>query len=272
MLIHGVQMAAIWDSPEKTLKKAESFVKRASDEGSALVCFPEQFATGWDPASHHHLQGRDGPIVKQVKKLSLDYGIAILGSFREVHDPLPRNTCIVVDSEGRETASYSKCHLFSPGSEDKYYDPGDAPAIFEIAGISLGIAICYDLRFGSLFDYYSSSGVDGVLVPAAWPESRIDHWNLFIQARAVEGQMYVTGINTTGKTPVDNYCGRSMTAGPAGEIVSRLDEAEGLMDVEYDQRVLDDVRRRLPLSRDRRPDLYRRLNRETSHPGFTREK
>jgi omega-amidase len=267
MLIHGVQMAAVWERPEKTLDLAESWVKEASSAGGELVCFAEQFATGWDPSSHNHVQERDGPIVGGLKALAREYGIAILGSFREKHDPLPRNTCIVVDGEGHELASYSKCHLFSPGGEDRYFAPGQSPAIFELHGTRFGIAICYDLRFGILFHYYASVGVDVMLVPAAWPASRMDHWQLFIRARALEGQAYVIGINTTGRTPVDVYCGGSMAAGPAGEIVSGLGEEEGLLAVKCDRASLEAARRSLPVSRDRRPDLYQRLIKEPDNAG-----
>jgi len=267
MLIHGVQMAAVWEEPHKTLKKAESWIKEASKREGDLVCFAEQFATGWDPSSHRHVQGRDGPIVDGLKTFAGEYGIAILGSFRERHDPLPKNTCIVLDSRGEELASYSKCHLFSPGGEDRYFVPGESAAVFELCGTRFGIAICYDLRFGSLFQYYASLDVDVILVPAAWPASRMKHWELLTRARALEGQAYVIGINTTGKTPIDTYCGGSMTAGPAGEIVSRLGEEEGLMDAKCDRALLVDTRRRLPVSRDRRPDLYRQLMNETDNPG-----
>ena len=70
-----------------------------------------------------------------------------------------------------------------------------------------GIAICYDLRFPDLFRIYAQKGVQVVFVPAAWPQKRINHWELFITARAAENQMYIVGVNTTGITPVDTYPG-----------------------------------------------------------------
>ncbi|HUU75594.1 MAG TPA: nitrilase-related carbon-nitrogen hydrolase [Methanoregulaceae archaeon] len=257
MLIFGAQIASNWEDPEKSLAKAEPLVKEAARLGGSLVCFPEQFATGWDPSSHMHLQGRDGPIVSRLGALASEYGIAVLGSFREMHDPLPRNTCIVLDRNGEEMASYSKCHLFSPAGEDRNYTHGNSPAIFDLEGNTLGIAICYDLRFSSLFRIYADAGVVGVLVPAAWPGSRSDHWELFIRARALEGQMYVVGVNTTGCTPVDSYAGGSMTADPGGQIICRLGEDDGLMKASIDRNAVEDARSCIPVSRDRRTDLSR---------------
>jgi len=262
MLIHAVQMAAVWEDPEKTLKKAEYWVKEASRQAGDMVCFAEQFATGWDPSSHRHIQGRDGPIVCGLRALAIEYGIAILGSFRESHDPLPRNTCIVLDSQGMERASYAKCHLLSLGGEDRCYSPGESATVFDLSGTRLAIEICYDLRFGSLFQYYAASNVDAVLVPAAWPASRMKHWELFIQARALEAQAFVVGINTTGTTPVDTYCGGSMAARPSGDIACRLEDEEGLLETRIDRDILEDARTSMPVSRDRRPALYRHLMQE----------
>ena len=85
--------------------------------------------------------------------------------------------------------------------------PGSDLGIFTLGSLTCGIAICYDLRFPDLFRIYAQKGVQVVFVPAAWPQKRINHWELFITARAAENQMYVAGVNTTGVTPVDTYSG-----------------------------------------------------------------
>ena len=87
------------------------------------------------------------------------------------------------------------------------FSPGSELGIFTLGPLTCGIAICYDLRFPELFRIYAQKGVQVVFVPAAWPQKRINHWELFITARAAENQMYVVGVNTTGVTPVDTYAG-----------------------------------------------------------------
>jgi Predicted amidohydrolase len=260
VLICSAQVSPIWEDPEKTITHSELFVRQASEAGAELVCFPEQFATGWDPLSGRHIQDRNGPVVRALRRYAMDYGLAVLGSFREASYPHPRNTCIVFDKLGRELAHYSKCHLFTPGREDQAYSAGDTLGLFELAGARFGIAICYDLRFSPLFSAYARAGAEAVVVPAAWPASRRSHWDLFIRSRAAEHQLYVAGINTAGQTPVDTYRGGSMTADPTGEVIASLGEGEGLLVSDIQPQMVSDARRALPVRKDRRPGLYHRLN------------
>ena len=258
--IFGVQMGSVWEDPAATLAKAEPFVHAAARKGGSLVCFPEQFATGWDPGSLLHIQDSTGPIVSSLKKLAREAGIAILGSFREASGDGPRNLCIVVDNQGKELASYAKIHLFSPDREHTSYIPGTRTGTFTLDGMLCGIAICYDLRFPELFSAYARKGVQAMFVPAAWPASRIGHWELFIRARAAENQMYVVGINTIGTTPVGSYNGRSIAADPQGKIIADAGSAEIAFPVTLDRDYAEEVRVAFPVAGDRNPQLYSRLN------------
>lgn len=259
MKIAGAQLGSIWEDPVLSLKKAEPYIKKAVDQNASLICFPEQYPTGWDPGSLLHIQDREGPIVSRFRDLAREHGIAILGSFRERIVPKPRNTCIVFDREGEEIASYSKSHLFTPAGEDKYYTHGEGPGIIRLEGVSFGIAICYDLRFSGIFNRYAQEGVCCMLVPAAWPASRIDHWELFIRARALEYQFYVIGVNTTGVNPVDVYCGISLAADPSGAVISRAGTDEDLIVAAIEPDTVFCMREALPVGRDRKQDMENRM-------------
>ncbi|OPX67785.1 MAG: C-N hydrolase family amidase [Methanoregulaceae archaeon PtaB.Bin056] len=270
MKLFCAQVTSVWEDPVATLKRVEPCIARASRGGGDLICFPEQFATGWDPESSLHVQGIDGPITGRLRSLAEEYSIAILGSFREETGGAPRNTCVVVSSDGEILSTYSKCHLFSPASEDLHYTRGDAIATFSIRGIECGLAICYDLRFTSLFRLYADAGVHAVLVPAAWPEARLQHWELFIRTRALEYQVYVAGINTTGITPVDLYGGGSMVADPTGGLLARAGREEALISCELDREYVELVRAALPVARDRRDDLGPPPERRPERPAKNR--
>jgi predicted amidohydrolase len=259
MKLFGVQMGSVWEDPAATLEKAEPFVREAAENGGSIVCFPEQFATGWDPASLLHLQDRSGPIVSTLRDLAQDCGIAILGSFREASEAGPRNLCIIIDRNGKELASYAKCHLFSPAGEDSFYVPGTQAGTFSLDGLICGIAICYDLRFSGLFSAYARMGVHAMIVPAAWPASRIGHWELFIRARAVEHQLYVIGVNTTGTTPAGFYNGHSLASDPLGTVIADAGSGETAFSVFLERDTVDRTRKVFPVARDRNPDLYSRL-------------
>lgn len=252
-------MTSIWEDPEKTLIKAERFIRHAAASGADIICFPEQFATGWDPTSHENLEDLNGRIVHALRKAARESGICILGSFRETSLPCPRNTAVVIGGDGSILSSYAKIHLFSPAGENRAFISGTELGIFTLGSLKCGMAICYDLRFPELFSAYAARGVQAVFVPAAWPAGRSRHWELFITSRAAENQIYVIGINTTGKTPVDTYSGASMTADPHGVILSRAGHAEQLIFADLDPAVIDAARSSLPVYKDRKDALYRDL-------------
>lgn len=261
--ICSAQIAGIWEEPEKTLEKAGLLIRHAAASGAALICFPEQFASGWDPQSRRNIQDINGTVVSGLRKLAQQNQISIVGSFRQGGGPLPRNTAVVIANDGRVLATYAKIHLFTPGNEQVGFAPGNELGFFRLGELTCGIAICYDLRFPELFRLYAGNGVQVVFVPAAWPAQRLKHWELFITARAAENQMYVVGVNTTGITPVDTYPGNSMTADPEGTIISRANDAEQLVFTDLDPAIIATTRRQFPVEKDRKDALYRSLSRDT---------
>ncbi len=256
------QMAGTWEDPIATLREAETYIQRASDGGAGLLCFPEQFATGWHPRQPPFAEGEGGPITRELGRLARKYGLPLLGSFVRSSPGLPRNTCAVFDRSGARVASYEKIHLFSPAGEDQHYAPGETLAIFDLEGVRFGIAVCYDLRFPPLFHLYALRGVECVIVPASWPCRRIRQWEILVAARALECQSYVAGVNRTGSTPVEKYCGHSLIASPEGTILAQGREDEGLIWGEIDSQRVRRARKAFPVLREYRSDLYSRLSGE----------
>jgi len=255
----NAQLSNIWEDPDKTIEKAEGFISHAANCGAQLICFPEQFATGWDPLSGKNVQDLTGSIITRLQACAKANKIAIIGSLREAASPYPRNTSVTIGNNGQIISTYSKIHLFSPAKEDVHFSPGGGLGIFPLSTLTCGLAICYDLRFPELFRIYAKRGVQAVFVPSAWPASRIRHWELFIQARAAENQMYVIGVNTTGTTPVDRYSGSSIAADPHGTIISRANEAEQLLFMDLDPAEVTAARSALPVGNDRKDALYHSL-------------
>jgi len=258
----SAQIVGVWESPEQTLENAEQVFYDAARAGAALVAFPEQFATGWDPASNKNCEELTGATVTGLRRLAEKYSIAVVGSFREAFTPKPRNTSIAIGSNGEILTTYSKIHLFTPGYENTAFTPGTGLATFTDGEINFGLAICYDLRFPEIFRLYRRKGVHAVIVPAAWPESRLRYWELFIQSRAAENQMYIAGVNTTGTNPVDRYAGASMTADPNGNIIARAGKGNELLYYEINPLVAEAARHDFPVENDRNDMLYASLMRE----------
>jgi predicted amidohydrolase len=259
MKVCTAQMASTWEDPGATLERAALLIGAAKADGADLICFPEQFVTGWSPHSTRFAEDPDGPTVRTLQGLARDHSIAVVGSYVQRHDSRPLNTSVAIDARGEVVASFSKIHPFSPGGEDLHYDRGDHISVFSVGDVRFGIAICYDLRFAPLFRAYARKGVHCVLVPSAWPCNRTRAWELLIAARALDNQLYVIGCNPTGTTPVDRYCGHSLSADPVGVVISRGGEGDELIMTDVDPARVDATRSRMPVERDRRPDLYHRL-------------
>ncbi|WFN36957.1 carbon-nitrogen hydrolase family protein [Methanomicrobium antiquum] len=252
------QTNPVWEKPEKNLSKFLSYTKEASKNNADIIIFSEQAATGWNPLSDKNISDENGPIPKAFSAIASEFNIGILGAFRETGKDLekPKNTSVFFSDSGEILSKYSKIHLFNPGGENKCFSPGDVPSSFTYKGVKFGLSICYDLRFSDLFTYYAKEGCGCVFVQAAWPKLRMDHWRTFIHSRAIENQFFIAGINTTGKTPVDEYCGGSTLVGPSGETVLEADEKEGLFYGEIDTQIVLNKRDIFNSLSDRRDDLY----------------
>ena len=120
----SAQIASVWEEPEKSAEESRNIIRHAADCGAKLICFPEQFATGWDPAPAKISRICTGSIVSSLQRYAGEYGIGILGSLREAHHPFPKNTAIAIGSDGRILATDAKMHLFSLCHEHEATYPG----------------------------------------------------------------------------------------------------------------------------------------------------
>ncbi|MDV4343425.1 nitrilase [Methanoculleus sp. YWC-01] len=254
------QVAGGGERPARMLEAAGRMAREAAAAGASLICFPEQFVTGWSPEV---LQGSGeplgGPLTAAFGRIAQKNGITVVGSIVEAGEGrLPKNTVVVLDADGEPLAAYAKIHLFSPDREDRHYTAGDRIATFTVDHTTFGLAVCYDLRFPELFRIYAIAGVECMLVPAAWPCCRLPHWEILLPARALENRYYVAGVNTA-RGPGGPYCGGSLIADPDGTVVARGGNGTELLFVEVSPAAVHEARSRLPSLSDRRSDLYHQL-------------
>ncbi|KDE55287.1 nitrilase-related carbon-nitrogen hydrolase [Methanoculleus sp. MH98A] len=247
-------------NPAERLEAAGRMAGEAAAAGASLICFPEQFVTGWSPkVPPGSGEPLDGPLTAAFARIAEENGIAVAGSIVEAGpENRPKNTTVVLDEDGELLAAYAKIHLFSPEGEDQYYTAGDRIATFTVDKTTFGLAVCYDLRFPELFRIYAIAGVECMLVPAAWPCSRLSHWETLLPARALENRYYVAGINTAGR-PGAPCCGGSLAADPDGTVIGRCGAGEEAISIEVDPVAVHEAQSSLPSLSDRRSDLYHRL-------------
>ena len=232
MKIALAQVNPHWNDPNSAFSRFYEYASDAKERGASLIVFPEQAATGWDPTDNQNfIESIDGLIVSRFREIARDIGIAVLGSFREKTEDLPRNTAVLIDKSGEILLSYSKKHLFYPAHEDQYFSAGDIHQknVAIIDGFTIGIAICFDLRFCEVFCRYQMAGAELVLIPTAWPISTIQYMSLFARCRAVENNCYIACVNNTGVTPVNTYTGESSLFSPQGDCVCSAGSNETLM-------------------------------------------
>jgi len=164
------------------------------------------------------------------------------------------NTSILLRPDGTIAASYRKRHLFGfAGGETTVLRAGEDLVTAEIAGVTMGLATCYDLRFPEMFRSLLDLGAEVFLVPAAWPEPRIAHWTLLAQARAVENHAFLVACNTVGEQAGVTLGGRSIVVDPWGVVLAEAGQDEEVLVVDLDPALVAKTRSSFPVLADRKP-------------------
>ena len=158
---------------------------------------------------------------------------------------------------GKLAARYRKAHLFTLAREPRFLKPGQSLTLAAIEGLQWGIMLCYDIRFPEMARSLALRGAEVVVVPAAWPAARANHWSTLLAGRAIENQLYMIGANRAGSDGSLQFAGGSRVVDPYGVLLAAAPEAgEQLLIAELQKSRVDEVRASMPVFQDRRPDLY----------------
>ncbi|GAB4577550.1 MAG: carbon-nitrogen family hydrolase [Anaerolineales bacterium] len=255
------QMHIELGNPEANFEQAAYWVAEAAQRGTDLILLPELWSTGYDLENWpRHATALDTGIFVRVAALAREYQIAIGGSLLEKQHDRAYNTFVLYDRTGTLTGAYAKIHLFRLMDEHLWLAPGETPRTIQIPTantlIPTGLGICYDLRFPELWRGYALSGVQVALLPAEWPAARLVHWQTLLRARAIENQMFIAATNNVGDTKGTRFGGHSAVIDPWGETLIEGKDQEDLLTVQIDLAKVAEVRRRIPIFEDRRPELY----------------
>ncbi|MBR2563288.1 MAG: carbon-nitrogen family hydrolase [Paenibacillus sp.] len=224
-----------------------------------LAVLPELWNTGYALPQIHELADPEGQRSREwLSAFAQKHQISIVGgSIAEKREGQIYNTMYAYNEEGIELSRYDKLHLFRLMDEEKYFEPGAEPEMFEIGnGLTAGASICYDIRFPELARTLALNGARALIVPAEWPNPRLHHWRTLLTARAIENQMYVIACNRVGKEGDTEFFGHSMIIDPWGEIVAEGGEGEEIVSGVIRPSLVDEVRGRIPVFEDRRPSIY----------------
>lgn len=253
---------------EHNRTKAIAGIKAAAALGVEFVVLPELWPTSFVAEASDNLLAASQEAEQAVCTLARELSMVIVGGGLERQDGQLFDRAQVID-RGDVRGSYRKIHLFSPNAEDRHMSPGHDPVIADTSLGRIGVVICYDLRFPELVRYYFYKNVDVLAVPSQWPEARTTHWRTLLKARAIENEMFVIGCNRTGvETSLKNdeklhYPGDSRIIDPMGETLGSGAGEEGPVTGEIELRKVRSMRRILPINKDRRPDLYAQIWRDS---------
>jgi predicted amidohydrolase len=252
MKVAAVQHDIVWEDRDATLRHLTPQVAQAVGAGARLIVLTEMFATGFSMATDRTAEDLDGPIVSWLRDQASTHEVWLAGSLA-LRDPardLPLNALCLVSPEG-ELHRYDKLHPFTYAGEHERFDAGDRFVTVDVDGLRLTLFVCYDLRFADEF-WATAPGTDAYLVVANWPEARRHHWRALLDARAIENQAYVVGVNRVGEGGKLSYAGDSRIVDPLGEVLAAGAGRETILLADLDPEVVRDVRSSLPFLPDRR--------------------
>lgn len=200
-------------------------------------------------------QPLDGPFVSAVADLAKQRGATVVAGMFETSadDERPHNTLVALGPDGALLDTYRKAHLydsFGYRESDRLLAGDPRPTTVNVAGHTLGLLTCYDLRFPEHARALVDAGADTLAVPAAWVRGPLkeDHWETLVRARAIENTVYVAAAAQCGKS----YCGRSMLVDPTGVAIAAAGAAEGVTTGEIDLARIASVREHNPALQHRR--------------------
>ena len=271
MKLSLIQMNSVSDKAANLAEATRLIEEAVAHERPDWVLLPEHF--DWHGGARadklrecEMIPG--GPAYEMARRLAKKHRIFVhAGSFMEkiAGEERIHNTSVAFNREGEEVALYRKIHLFdvtapdgTPYNESAVVKPGEGLATYDADGITVGCAICYDLRFPALFQALADRGADLIALPASFTmQTGKDHWEVLLRARSIETECYVAACGQTGSFKQGNETrwtyGHSMVIDPWGHVVARASDGVGIVSTRIDPARVARVREMIPVMKHKRP-------------------
>ena len=257
LTLAAVQHDIVWNDRDANFERLAPKIAGAVASGAGLVLLTETFSTGFgfgDPGFESEPTG--GSSSEFLAQQAREHGVWVGGSCPEIpadappDDQRPANSFVLAGADGT-VHRYRKIHPFSFGGEEQHFRPGSDVLTVEIEGLRISLFVCYDLRFADEF-WQLALDTDVYLVPANWPEKRRLHWQVLLQARAIENQAYVVGVNRVGEGGGLRYAGDSRIVDPMGELLATAAQTETMLLAEVSADRVRETRDHFRFLQDRR--------------------
>ncbi|MEO6681492.1 MAG: amidohydrolase [Ginsengibacter sp.] len=247
-----IQTNLFWENKQANLEMLEQKIKGIKEK-TEVVILPEMFSTGFSMKPEGLAETMDGTTFHWMKRVASENKIILTGSIIIKEDGHYYNRLIWMLPNG-DYGKYDKRHLFAFAGEDEHYSAGNKRFIASVKGWKINLQVCYDLRFPVWARQGASdhgAQYDVLVNVANWPHKRSTAWNTLLQARAIENQCYVVGVNRVGEDGNRNiYHGDSVIIDPLGEILfhQTIDETVATFTLSKDK--LMEVRNQFPFLND----------------------
>ncbi|MEK7226522.1 MAG: nitrilase family protein [Bacteroidota bacterium] len=263
-----IQTNLHWEDKTANLQMLEEKINSIKEK-TEVVILPEMFSTGFSMKPELLAETMDGETLQWMKRIAAEKKIVLAGSViitepGQTETVRPYYNRLIWMLPNGQYGIYDKRHCFAFAGEDEHYTAGTKRLIASVKGWKINLLICYDLRFPvwarqsspptSLHGVERGPGgeeYDIIIYVANWPERRIHAWKTLLQARAIENQCYVVGVNRVGDDGNGiHYNGESMVADPLGEVLYCKKEDEDIFTITLNKTHLEAVRSKFPFLRD----------------------
>jgi len=247
-----VQANQAWENKTANLSNYTRLLEGVTTD---LILLPEMFQTGFSMNTEALKETfKNSPSIQWLQSLAKSKTTAVYTSLIIEENDAIYNRGVFVFPDGT-IKTYDKRKAFCLAGEDQFFTPGTSETIVDYLGWKFQLQICYDLRFPEIVRNRilpnQQTAYDAILYIANWPSKRSSHWNTLLNARAIENQCYVLGVNRVGTDQKKHhYNGDSQLITPLGEELKLTNGEETIKTVVLKGSVLKDVREKLPFLKD----------------------
>lgn len=247
-----IQTNLHWEDKTANLAMLEEKIRSIRGK-TELVVLPETFSTGFSMKPALLAETMDGETVRWMKRVAAEMKIILTGSLFIEENKHYYNRLVWMLPNG-QYGLYDKRHRFAYAGEDEQFSAGSKRLIASVKGWKINLLVCYDLRFpvwARQAPGPDEPEYDLLVYVANWPERRNHAWKTLLQARAIENQCYVVGVNRVGNDGNNNHhSGDSMIVDPMGEVLYTKKDEEDIFTITLDKAQLNNVREKLPFLKD----------------------
>ncbi len=251
MDVIAVQLDSTWQDKPANHAQVRKLLNATSVPKNSLIVLPEMFDTGFSMNVAKTAQTELLESETFLREIAAEFESTVLGGVvGQAVKNVASNLSVAFAPDGTELVRYQKMQPFTLTGEDQHYTAGDGFQTFQWQGVTISPFVCYDLRFPEIFRPAAQAGAEFFVLIACWPTARSEHWVRLLQARAIENQAFVLGVNRCGTDPKFVYDGRSSAFDPMGKPIFECDAAEQVRHFKIDVNVVRTWRSKFPALQD----------------------